>query len=430
MKKVTLSLLFVALLMQMFAQNQEAYDFKEPVKLSVTPVKSKDQTGTCWSFSTASFLESEALRLGKGEHDLSEMFVVRHVYRQKCENYVRRQGTAQFSEGGLAHDLLNAVEQYGIVPESIYPGRTDAGKPYNHQKLVKNLSDLCKGFVKQGKEGKLSENWLAEVDKALDEEFGPVPTQFTYNNTMFTPVSFREFLGIQADDYVSISSFTHHPFFEKFILEVPDNFANGQFYNLPLSEMMRSINYSLQQGYTVEWDADVSNAGFAPQNGLAIVPERSWEDKDAVAQSNTFKMWEPEKKISQELRQKLFDQQVTTDDHLMHIVGLLNESHGGAYFVVKNSWGEISGLKGFVNVSDAYMRQNTISFTVHKNALPKDIRRRLGLETPAGINATTGAREAKEAKTAPVSKPGAGKPKLDREQVKKLQDKKADESDQ
>lgn len=370
--------------------------------------------------------------MGKGEHDLSEMYVVRHTYRQKCENYVRRQGHAQFGEGGLAHDLLNAVDRYGIVPESIYPGRKDPGKPYNHKKIEQSLLNTCKEFVKQGTGGKLSEKWLSQIDSLLDDEFGPVPVQFTYNNTVFTPLSFREYLGIQPDDYVSITSFTHHPFYEKFILEIPDNFANGQFYNLPISEMMRCANYSLQQGYTVEWDADVSNAGFAAQNGLAIVPERSWKDKDAVAQSNTFKVWEPEKSVTQEYRQQLFDRQVTTDDHLMHIVGMLNETHGGTYYAVKNSWGEISSLKGFVHVSEAYMRLNTISFTVHKNALPKDIRSRLGID-PAErvIPAKTGnAREMKGSKDALINSKSSDKPvKSDQMQVKKLREGKPDATD-
>lgn len=384
MQKIALSLLLAAFTTALLAQKTEPYEFKDIKRLAATPVKSQDKTGTCWAFSCASFLESEALRLGKGEVNLSEMFVVRHIYRQKCENYVRRQGTAQFSEGGLAHDLLNAVKQYGIAPESVYPGRKDPGKPFDHSQLEKNLKSMCEDLVAQGKAGKLSERWQARVDSVLDAEFGAVPQTFTVGETQFTPVSYRDFLGIRSDDYVSISSFSHHPFYEKFILEVPDNWANGQFYNLPLSEMMRSLNFSLQQGYSVEWDADVSNMGFSAGNGIAIVPEKDWKDRSTAERQSAFKTWEPEKTVSQEYRQQLFDKQVTTDDHLMHIVGMLDEAHGGDFYAVKNSWGEISDLKGFVNVSDSYMRLNTISFTVHKNALPSDILRRLGLYEPLG----------------------------------------------
>ena len=378
MKKLLLSFLFIASTLAVFAQT-EPYEFKEYKRQKATPVKSQDQTGTCWAFSTASFLESEALRVGKKDVDLSEMFIVRHIYRLKCENYVRRQGNAQFSEGGLAHDAIHAVAQYGIMPESEYPGRKDPKAPFNHSKLEKKLKGLCDDFVKLGKDGKIPAEWLKTIDQALDEEFGPVPTKFNYSNVVFTPTSYRDYLGIKTEDYVTISSFTHHPFWGKFILEVPDNWANGEMYNVPMSDLTRCAKNSIEMGYTVEWDADVSNEGFAAANGLAIVPATTWKDKDGIAQTNTFKMWEPETKITQELRQQLFDRQVTTDDHLMHIVGIVDEKHSGTYYVVKNSWGEISDYKGYVYVSEAYMRQNTLSFTVHKSGIPEDISRKLGL---------------------------------------------------
>ncbi|MEO6039730.1 MAG: C1 family peptidase, partial [Saprospiraceae bacterium] len=335
---------------------------------------------TCWAFSTASFLESEALRVGKGEQDLSEMFVVRNIYHQKCDNYVRRQGHAQFGEGGLAHDELNAVRQYGLLPESVYPGRKNLAKPYNHSQLVTALKTLCDGFVAQATEGKLATNWISRVDSMLDVEFGPVPLKFVLGQTEFTPISYRDFLGVNPDDYVTVTSFTHHPFYSTFVLEVPDNWSNGLFYNLPISDLMRCAKNSIEQGYTVEWDADVSNNGFAAGNGMAIVAAKDWKDKDAAARNNTFKMWEAEKPVTQDYRQQLFDRQETMDDHLMHLVGIMDEKHSGLYYVVKNSWGQISDRKGYVYVSEAYMRVNTISFTVHKSALPQDIRRQLGIE--------------------------------------------------
>ena len=378
MKKLLLFLWFAAHTVLIFAQTTP-YEFKEYKRNKTTSVKSQDQTGTCWAFSTTSFFESEALRAGKKDLDLSEMYIVRHIYRQKCENYVRRQGNAQFSEGGIAHDAVNAVAQYGIMPESEYPGRKDPNAPFNHGKLEKTLKTLCNGFVADGKDGKLTVDWLASIDQVLDTEFGKVPTKFNYSNVVFTPTSYRDYLGIKTDDYVTITSFTHHPFWGKFILEIPDNWANGEMYNVPISDLMRCAKNSIEQGYTVEWDADVSNEGFAAKNGLAIVPSINWKDKDATAQANTFKLWEAETKITQELRQQLFDRQITTDDHLMHVVGLLDEAHSGLYYVVKNSWGEISDNNGYVYCSEAYMRQNTISFTVHKSAIPEDISRRLGL---------------------------------------------------
>ena len=382
MQKLALYLLFFALSAPLLAQKQEPYEFKEIRRLSTTPVKSQDQTGTCWAFSSASFLESEVLRLGRGETNLSEMFVVRHIYRLKCENYVRRQGTAQLGEGGLAHDLLNAVAAYGIMPESAYPGRKDSSKPLNHSQLEKNLKDLCNDAVAKGKTGKLTPTWLVRLDSLLDAEFGAVPPTFTLDGTVYTPVSYRDYLGLRPDDYVTVTSFTHHPFYSSFILEVPDNWSNGTFYNLPINELMRCLNNSLEQGYTVEWDADVSNMGFSAGNGIAIVPEKDWKDRSAAERQNAFKIWEPEKAVTQEYRQQQFDNQITTDDHLMHIVGMLDETHSGSYYVVKNSWGEISDLKGFVDVSENYIRLNTVSFTVHKNALPADVLHRLAIAPP------------------------------------------------
>lgn len=380
MNKILSLLLFAALPIWLAAQKPEPYDFKEFKQLPATPVKSQDHTGTCWSFSTTSFLESEAIRKGKGEHNLSEMFTVRNIYHQKCENYVRRMGKAQFSEGGLAHDNLNAVKQFGVVPESIYPGRKDPTQRFNHEQLEAQMKTMCDTFIAQADRGELAENWLSEIDNALDAEFGKAPVKFTYNNTVFSPISFREYLGLDADDYVSITSFTHHPYWQNFILEVPDNFSNGEFFNMPVSDLIRCLNYSIQQGYTVEWDADVSNRGFSARYGLAVVPEADWAGKTTEQVAQTFQYWEPEKTIGQQFRQRAFDRLETQDDHLMHIVGILNETHGGIYYVVKNSWGEISDRKGFVYVSEAYMRLNTLSFTVNKNALPRDIRQRMGLE--------------------------------------------------
>lgn len=388
MKKLLFSLLFVATSAAVMSQT-DPYEFKEYKRSGVTSVKSQDQTGTCWAFSTASFLETEALKAGKKNVDISEMYIVRHIYRQKCENYVRRQGHAQFSEGGLAHDALHAVAKFGIMPESEYPGRKDANMPFNHAKLEKMLKTKCDEFIAQGKDGSLAADWLNKIDQVLDEEFGKVPTRFTYNNVVFSPSSYRDYLGIKTENYVTITSFTHHPFWTKFILEIPDNWANGDMYNVPLDDLMRCMNNAIEQGYSAVWDGDVSNEGFSAQSGMAIVPNKAWKDKDPLAQANTFKIWEPEKKTTQDLRQQLFDRQITTDDHLMQIVGILDETHSGIYYVVKNSWGEVSDLKGYVYCSEAYMRLNTISITVNKTTIPVDISRRLGL-TEGDVNIENG----------------------------------------
>lgn len=380
MKKALIALIFSALAQVAAAQGTEPFQFKNFKTLACTPVKNQQKTGTCWCFSALSFLESELIRTGKDEQDLSEMFVVRHVYRQKCENYVRRQGYTRFSEGGLAHDLLNAVRDFGVVPESVYPGRRDANQVFDHSKLEKDLKTRCDEFVELGKKGKLPQNWLVQVDSVLDVEFGVLPKKFEVNGQVFMATTFADHLGIRTGDYVSLTSFSHHPFWSSFILEVPDNYAHGSFYNVPLSDLMRSLNYSIQQGYTVEWDADVSNTGWAAKYGMALVPQLDWKDKNTAQREATFRFVEKEKQVTQESRQQLFDSQETTDDHLMHITGIFEEPNAGVFYQVKNSWGEISDQKGFVNVSDAYMRLNTISFTFNRNALPQDVRRRLGLE--------------------------------------------------
>jgi bleomycin hydrolase len=381
MRKIQIFALAIALCGASATWAQDTYEFRDEKVMAATPVKNQENTGTCWAFSTASFLESEVNRLGKGDANLSEMFVVRHIYRQKCENYVRRQGTAQLGQGGLAHDLINAVRQYGIVPEQIYPGRKDPLKPFNHTELEKKLQKTCGDLVALGKKGELPADWLGQIDAILDAEFGPLPAaKFTVGDRAYVPTTYFEALGLHLDDYVTITSFTHHPFWESFILEVPDNFSNGAMYNIPLDDLMRSINYSLQQGYTACWDADVSNPGFAAKHGVALVPKTAWADKTDAQREATFKFIEAEKQITQEYRQQLFDRQETMDDHLMHLTGLRTETHtADIYYAVKNSWGEISSQKGYVNVSEAYMRLNTISFLVNKNALPLDIRQRLGL---------------------------------------------------
>jgi bleomycin hydrolase len=219
-------------------------------------------------------------------------------------------------------------------------------------------------------------------------------------------------LGINVDDYVTITSFTHHPFWRKFILEIPDNWLNGEFYNVPLDEMMRCATYAIEKGFTLEWDADVSNMGFSANNGIAIVPKTAWKDKSASARTNAFKVWEPEQKISQEYRQQLFDSQETMDDHLMHVIGVVDEKHSGIFFVVKNSWGEVSDFKGLVNTSEAYMRLNTISYTLPKSALPQDVRRRLGFEA-GEVNIEKARSPDMELKPAPPPPKQGGKKPVD-----------------
>jgi bleomycin hydrolase len=243
----------------------------------------------------------------------------------------------------------------------------------------------------------------------LDEEFGILPKKFSVGNRLFTPTIYRDYLGINTSDYITLTSFMHHPFHQDIILEIPDNFANGTMYNVPIDEMMRALNYSVQQGYTATWDADVSNEGFSAQNGLAILPAIKWAEKTNKEQATAFQSSERELPVSQEYRQELFDQQVTMDDHLMHIVGIDSEvSNVGIFYLVKNSWGTISDAKGYIRASEAYLRLNTISITVNKKALPLDLQQRLGVAEgePAIQHSVPAVREETPKPAAPTKQPG------------------------
>jgi bleomycin hydrolase len=363
----------------LLAQEPEKYSFKTVKECAATEVKDQGKTGTCWAFSGSSLIESELMRLGITDVDASEIYIVRCIYQAKAENYVRRQGNARLTEGGLAHDVFMAIMKHGMMPQKAYPGKQKGA--YDHSNIEPELKKLCDEILASGKSGRLATAWQKRIEAYLNEQFGEVPKEFSYNDKKYSAQSYAVALGIEPQDFVTLTSFTHHPFYQSFVLEIPDNFSNGLYYNLPLNEMMRCINSAVQNGYTVSWDADVSNKGFAAKHGIAIVPKIDWEAKNDVQKTNTFKYRETEKSITQELRQELFDLQETQDDHLMHITGIVSESNtSGIFYRVKNSWGEISDLKGYFHASEAYLRLNTIGVTLHKSALPVDVRRRLGLE--------------------------------------------------
>jgi bleomycin hydrolase len=402
MRRLSILLLLLAYTLQVTAQEPEPYKFKTYKDNSCTAIKDQKNTGTCWAFSGSSLMESELMRINKGKQvDVSEMYIVRCIYRDKAENYIRRQGKANLSQGGLAHDAFHAARKYGLVPQEVYPGLQ--GYNYNHVSIEKDLKSLCDEILAGAKNGRLAADWLSRIDIFLNEQFGKAPKSFNYGGNEYTPESYRGFLGIRTEDYITLTSFTHHPDFSNFILEIPDNFSNGTYYNLPLDEMMRTINFVLQTGYTIAWDADVSNKGFSSKNAIAIVPAIEWEKKNDAQKTNSFKYREPQKQVTAEMRQQLFDEQETQDDHLMHMVGIVTEeATSDIYYKIKNSWGEVGEMKGYFNASEAYVRLNTIGITVNVNAIPLDIRKRLGLE-PGAVNIET-VRPDKKAK---LQKPAA-----------------------
>ena len=342
---------------------QDSLSFEPIVQWDANPVESQGKTGTCWSYSTASFLESELIRMGKGSHNLSEIFIARQVYLNKADNYVRRHGKTQFGEGSLGHDLLNAVDDYGIVPNEIFNGLQTESEIHNHSELASILEGYVKAVV-SNKGKKLTPLWKKGYNALLNIYLGEYPESFTYEGKEYTPKSFAASLGIKASDYITITSYTHEPFNKTFILGIPDNWDNGSFYNTDLNDLVGQTKKALKKGYTIEWDADVSNKGFNSKEGIAVV---ALEDEEP-----NFETTAEEMDVTQEIRQENFDNYRVTDDHLMHIVGLVKGVDGKEYFVVKNSWGDERGLvdyKGHVLVSEAYFKLNTISVMFHKDAL-------------------------------------------------------------
>ncbi|QEH40160.1 aminopeptidase C [Chitinophaga sp. XS-30] len=344
-------------------KNQDAFD-----------VQNQGMTGTCWSFSGLSFFESELLRSGKGKNlNLSEMYVVRKMYPLKAANYVRMHGKANFGEGGGFPDDLLCLKNYGLVPQEAYDG--NRGKTYNHAEMA----GLLEGMVKQlGNAKTVNPNWQKAFDGVLDAYLGAAPEKFTHNGKTYTPQSFAKELGLNADDYVIISSFSHHPFYEQFVLEVPDNWNWEKVYNVPLSEFTGIAEEALLNGYTLAWAADVSERGFSFRDGLAIVPEKDWADYSDEERKNMFVQPLKEKEITQENRQQAFDNFETQDDHGMHITGIVKDQQGNKFFRVKNSWGTANG-DGYFFASMPYFAYKTTCYMVNKKAIPKEIARKMGL---------------------------------------------------
>lgn len=333
------------------------YEFTVTKLNPCTSVKNQANTSTCWCFGTLSFLEAEIIRQGGEKTDLSEMFVVRHLYPKKAENYIRYHGDTVFWAGSLSHDAIEMIDQYGIVPEEVYPGTRAFGPPHNHGEMDTVLKSILDAVLNK-RSGKLSQVWPEAIDAVLDVYLGKVPETFEHNGKSITPKKYADKLGIRAEDYVLLTSFTHHPFFTKFAIDVPDNWSRGEYYNLPLDDLIRVLDHAIKNGFTAVWDGDTGEKGYQRTDGVAVLEET-------------------EKEVTQALRQKLYDTYATTDDHLMHMVGTAkDEKTGERYFIVKDSFG-VDGKEheGFIYLSGAYVRGKTIAVTVHKDAIPKDLQK-------------------------------------------------------
>lgn len=337
-----------------------------------TVVKSQGNTGTCWSFSTVSLIESQTKKSNLGEFDLSEMFIVRNIYINKAKNYLLRLGAARFSEGGLGNDVVNAMDQYGAMPESIYSGLVLGQKSHDHSKMAERLKAYLDELLAKPP---VKEDWLVGYSAILDDHLGKAPETFTYREKTYTPKTFAsEVLKFKAEDYVFLTSFTHHPFYKPFIVEIPDNYSNESYLNVPLNELISLTEKAIEKGYSIMWDADVSNVNFKQKNeGFAMM----WKDPKITSPVNPDAA---EIAYDAKLRQDLFENLTTQDDHLMHIVGLERSKGGKKFFVVKNSWGEIGPYKGYIKVSEAYFAINTITLVVPRAALDNSLVQKLGLK--------------------------------------------------
>ncbi|NCB67594.1 MAG: aminopeptidase [Bacteroidia bacterium] len=397
MNKLLLSCILAAFAATTFAADKttaavDTFQFTIVKENKITPVKNQASSGTCWSFSGLGFFESELLRMGKPEVDLSEMFVVYHSYSDKADKFVRTNGHINFAAGGSFHDVMYVLKNYGIVPEEQMNGLNYGEENHRHGELDALTGSYVKTLIGNPNK-KLSTAWKAGFDGILDAYLGKLPTEFTVNGKKFTPVTYAQSLGLNMDDYVSLTSFTHHPFYTKFAIEIPDNWRWGESYNLPLDEFAKVFENAVDKGYTIAWGSDVSEKGFT-RNGVAVNPELKKENLPGSDQARWLNISQkemeakilaangpqPEVKVTQELRQQGFDNYQTTDDHGMVIYGMAKDQNGGKYYLVKNSWGTDSKYKGIWYASESFVLHKTINIVVHKDAVPKDILKKLGIK--------------------------------------------------
>ncbi len=370
---------------------QEGFVFTTIKEIPITSVKDQHRSSTCWSFSTMGFFESELLRMGKGEYDLSEMFLVHKTMEDRGERYVRLHAEGSFSPGGSFYDGIYCLQHYGLVPQEAMPGIMYGDSLPVHSELDA-VAEAYVNAIAKGKFSKLTPVWRKGLCAIYDTYLGECPESFTYNGKEYTPQSFAKELGLNPDDYVSITSYTHHPFYTAFAVEIPDNWRNALSYNLPVDEMMRVIDNAINNGYTIAWGSDVSEQGFT-RDGIAVMPDAS---KGAELTGSDMARWTgltaadkrkeltsrplPEMEITQEMRQQAFDNWETTDDHGMLLYGLAKDQNGKEYYMVKNSWGDAGKYHGIWYASKAFVAYKTMNFIVHKDALPKDIAKKLGIK--------------------------------------------------
>lgn len=380
-----------------FAQEPEkketpGFVFTDQISIPNTSVKNQYKSGTCWSFSGIAFVEAELLRTTRQEYDLSEMFCVYHTYSDRAEKFVRLNGHLNFSSGAEVADVFRIISEYGLVPDTAFPGLNYGEENHVHGELDEVLKAYVNAVI-LNKNKKLTPVWHDGFDKILDTYLGELPEKFTYEGKEYTPQSFRDMTGFKVDDYLEFTSYTDHPFYTEYALEISDNWLWEKSWNVPMVEMMAIIDNALQNGFSINWGADVSDKGFSWKNGVAILPDgdksdlsgsekERWEALIPAEKQNSIYSFEgPVKEVivTQEMRQQHYDNYMVTDDHGMLIVGTAVDQAGNKYYKIKNSWGVDGHIyDGYFYASEAYVQLQTIGIAVHKDAVPKNILKKLG----------------------------------------------------
>ncbi len=369
------------------------YILENQVDIPVTSVKDQASSGTCWSFAATSFVEAEILKESGQTLDLSEMYFVRMAYPQKAALYVRYHGQANFGPGGQAHDVMDVIRANGFVPEEVFDGKTIGEEQHIHGEMDAVAKAYLDAVIKN-RNRKLSPVWFDAFQGIMDAYLGKIPTSFTIDNVDYTPVSYKDAVHFNPDDYVEFTSYQYKPYNEKILLEIPDNWSDALYYNVNLEDLMEIMHSAFEKGYTVCWDGDVSDKGFSYRNGLALLPdlvplnmddsERArWEtltNKERNKELYSFETVVTEMEVSPELRQQHFDNYETTDDHLMHLTGFSKDQNGTNFYKTKNSWNTSNDYEGYLYMSEAYVRLNTVAIMVHKDAVPQKIRKSLGIK--------------------------------------------------
>ncbi|AIG31094.1 aminopeptidase [Flavobacterium psychrophilum] len=358
-------------------KSKEAFKFTDVVNVENTSIKNQGSSGTCWSYSANSFLESEMIKMGKKPIELSQIFSARNAYVEKGRNYVRMHGAVTLGDGGAFHDVMNMYRKYGAVPQSVYTG-LNYGTDKNKFGEMAALGEALLAAVVKNPNGELTPNWEKAYTAVIDSYLGETPKSFDYNGKKYTPETFaKEVVGINAEDYIEISSLQEYPYYSKFVLMVPDNWAFDQVYNVKINELTDVIDNALKSGYSVAWGGDVSEKTFSWKNGVAFVPEKKIDDMTPEEKADLFNGPKKEAVVTEEMRQKAFDNYTTTDDHGMHIVGLSKDQNGKEYYIVKNSWGTTNDYKGYLYMTKEFVKYKTTDIMLNKKALSADMAKKL-----------------------------------------------------